>query len=71
MNKKEIQVRFGRACFGAGLAIVVLMLLKFALGIGDVVTIGSIGIGQLAIAVGLIGGGVCLALPYTRKETTI
>ena len=71
MNKKEIRVRFGRACFGAGLAIISLMLLKSILGIGDVITIGSIGISQLAVAVDLIGGGVCLALPYTQKETTI
>jgi hypothetical protein len=64
MTKKEIQVRFGRACIGTGLPIVLLILLKFILGIGDTIPIGSIGVGQMAVAVGLIGGGVGLSLPY-------
>ena len=64
--KKEIRVRLGRACFGAGLSMVLLGIVWTALyqGATEAVANVSLSLGQAAIAIALIGGGVGLCMPY-------
>lgn len=64
MNAKEFRIRVGRALFGAGLPMVIVGLLGLYMEHGNTTLLASLNIGQAALAVALIGGGIGLCMPY-------